>query len=82
MQRFNTKRGKAERVLKEWSDFKKEGFFPWLVLAPFLAPIAGEIVKDVYTFVKGKIRGSGIKTNHIKTHDEKKQFIINLLSKI
>jgi len=52
------------------------------ILAPFLAPIAGEIVKDIYTFVKGKIRGSGIKTNHIKTHQDKKQFLINLLSQI
>ena len=65
---------------------QKEGGFaiaPLIpILVPLLAPLAGSIINDVYTFVKKKIQGSGIKTSHIKTHDEKKQFIINLLSQI
>jgi hypothetical protein len=59
----------------------QEGGFPAALLA-LLAPIAGEVVSDVYKFVKNKISGSGLKTSHIKSHHDKRKFLIQFLNNL
>lgn len=48
-------------------------------LVPFLAPIAGSLLNDLYTFVKKKVSGGNIRLSHIKNNTDKKHFLINVM---
>ena len=47
-----------------------------------LAPVAGSLLSDLYGFIKKKVSGSGVNLNKLKSEQDKKQFVLQLLNKL
>ena len=72
------------RRRRRMKTMEQEGGLSPLVIpvATALAPVAGDLLSDLYGFIKKKITGQGINLNSLKNKKDKTEFMIEVLKKL
>ena len=72
------------RRRRRMKTMEQEGGLSPLVIpvATALAPVAGDLLSDLYGFIKKKITGQGINLNSLKNKKDKTEFMIEVLRKL
>ena len=68
---------------KDKKKLQRGGVAPLLAIGlPVLGAVAGELAKDLYSFIKSKVTGSGVKMPYHKTKRDGIQFIKDVVNKL